>query len=554
MLEEEIMASWVDADKGESAAAAEALAKETTKARKEPASANTAAQAQHQEWTQWVAANAIPATNFTALGIGESQVVGFGEPDHGIHECPQLRNDLFQYLAKEKKFQVFLFESGILEARLVERYVQGEDLNLEDVLRQGITHSMGMYQEQKDLVVWMRAFNNGKEESERVHFAGVDLPVVGDAPVLPLRELQQYLSTCRSTVNIDASLLPLNLLELAEKQYVVTRTVRSATKAYVCTRFPDKNQDEIEIDPDLLDCFGTIGFDQLTSEEQTTLEDGLATLATSLDAASESLINATSMNEYGWHRHLVDIASSHVRNLRSRQKHRKLFMFDKAVGMLSQAGIAADSLVLHPEYQMDMTNADDFRTQLRGRSTRERMAAENITWATKLYGKAFVYQHHGHLMKIGMDSKVGDVVIRKTSAGGLTQLTQGQMIQEEFGDTYFLIACSYGEMRKKHDDDDDDDDGGSRNKLLERHGIPIETVAEVESCVEKAFVGLQGCSSSSSSSSSWYINLRHLEGPGRSWLNENRNFRWQSGFQSFNVLKAFDAVLYFDAETPGLKI
>ena len=506
----------------------------------------------NNEWCSWVAANAVPATDFAALGIGdEVQVIGFGEPDHGIHACPQLRNDLFKYLVQEKKIQVFLFESGILEARLVERYVQGEDLNLDDVLRQGITHSMGAYQEQKDLVVWMRAFNNGKSKSECIHFAGVDLPVVGDAPILPLRELQESLAQLDESFLLSIpDLLPIGLLELAEKQYVITRTVRSATKAYMLSKFPEKNQDEMEIDPDLLDCFGSIGFDQLTSEEQLRLESGLVTLATSLDSISELLIHVTSVNNYGWLRHLIDIAASHVCNLRSRQVHRKLFMFDKAVEMLSQAGIQVDSLILHPEYQMDMTNPDDIVTQLKGRTTRERMAADNIIWAQKLYGKAFVYQHHGHLMKTGMNSQVGDIVICKEDGGSGSgdgdddddddELVQGQIIQKEYGDQYFLIACSYGEMKKHHDDD---------LKLLERHGIPIETVAEVESCVEKGFLGLEG------SSSSWYINLRSLDdGPARTWLNEDRQFRWQSGFQKFNVLKAFDAVLYFNVETPGLKL
>ena len=186
-------------------------------------------------WCEWVAANAVPAANLGAFGnlIGDSQVVGLGEPDHGLHECPQLRNQYFQYLVQEKKFKVFILESGILEGHLVERYVQGEeDLNLDDVLRLGITHSMGTYQEQKDLVVWMREFNQGKKEKERVHFVGVDLPVVGDAPILPLLALQQYLTTTTLGSSPDL-LLPPRLLELAEKQYFVTSRVRSATKAYV---------------------------------------------------------------------------------------------------------------------------------------------------------------------------------------------------------------------------------------------------------------------------------------------------------------------------------
>ena len=63
--------------------------------------------------------------------------------------------------------------------------------------------------------------------------------------------------------------------------------------------------------------------------------------------------------------------------------------------------------------------------------------------------------------------------------------------------------------------------------------------------MEKGFLGLEG-------SSSWFVNFRTLEhGKARTWLNEDRKVRWQSGFQLLNALNGFDAMLYFHAETPG---
>ena len=90
--------------------------------------------------------------------VGNASIVGFGEHTHGLHEPNQLKLRFFRHLVEKKKFRAIVLESGILEGRIIENYIHGQtNLTLKEVLNHGFTHGMGLYEENKALVGWMKS-------------------------------------------------------------------------------------------------------------------------------------------------------------------------------------------------------------------------------------------------------------------------------------------------------------------------------------------------------------------------------------------------------------
>jgi len=57
--------------------------------------------------------------------IGDASIVALSEAVHGVAEPLRFRNGLLEYLAWEKGFSAIAIESGVLEGRTIDDYVQG---------------------------------------------------------------------------------------------------------------------------------------------------------------------------------------------------------------------------------------------------------------------------------------------------------------------------------------------------------------------------------------------------------------------------------------------
>lgn len=111
--------------------------------------------------------------------IGLARVVAIGENIHGGHEPLALRNQIIRYAVTQLGFTAVAIESGFTEEQLVDRYVQGEALDVDTVLRQGINNGFGLMPENKELLLWLRAYN--ETASRKVHFYGIDQTGAGAA-------------------------------------------------------------------------------------------------------------------------------------------------------------------------------------------------------------------------------------------------------------------------------------------------------------------------------------------------------------------------------------
>jgi erythromycin esterase-like protein len=152
------------------------------------------------------AAHAVDAATVMRLLPVRPRLLAVGEPTHGEDVLLELRNDLFQQLVEQEGFRTIAIESDCMMGLVVDDYVRSDSGTLDEVMAHGFSHGFGESAANRELVRWMRAYNDSRPESERVRFAGFDGPleITGAAsPRQALTALHAYL-----TGRVDAGLLP----------------------------------------------------------------------------------------------------------------------------------------------------------------------------------------------------------------------------------------------------------------------------------------------------------------------------------------------------------
>src|SRR5579875_3347628 len=104
-------------------------------------------------------------------------LLALGEPTHGAQALLELRNDLFRRLVEQEGYRTVALESDCLAGLLVDDYVTTGAGSLDEVTARGFSHGFGQYAANRDLVRWMRAYNQERPEPARVRFAGIDGPL-----------------------------------------------------------------------------------------------------------------------------------------------------------------------------------------------------------------------------------------------------------------------------------------------------------------------------------------------------------------------------------------
>ncbi|TDD84628.1 erythromycin esterase family protein [Actinomadura darangshiensis] len=102
-------------------------------------------------------------------------VLGLGEARHFVEELGELRNDIFRHLVEHEGYRSFAIESDCLKALLVDEHIATGAGTLDDVMEHGFSHGFGAVPANRDLVRWMRAYN--EEHDDKVRFFGVDGPL-----------------------------------------------------------------------------------------------------------------------------------------------------------------------------------------------------------------------------------------------------------------------------------------------------------------------------------------------------------------------------------------
>ncbi|MEU6557019.1 erythromycin esterase family protein [Streptomyces sp. NPDC046915] len=151
-------------------------------------------------------AHAVEAAAVMRLLRTRPRLLALGEPTHGEDTLLELRNELFGQLVEQEGYRTIAIESDCMMGRVVDDYVTSGTGTLDEVMEHGFSHGFGASAANRELVRWMRAYNDGRPASERLRFAGFDGPleITGAAsPRQALTALHRYLSA-----QVDADLVP----------------------------------------------------------------------------------------------------------------------------------------------------------------------------------------------------------------------------------------------------------------------------------------------------------------------------------------------------------
>ncbi|MEV1145075.1 erythromycin esterase family protein [Micromonospora sp. NPDC049799] len=152
------------------------------------------------------AAHAVDAATVMGLLPARPRILALGEPTHGEDVLLDVRNDLFRQLVEQEGYRTIALETDCLMGLVVDDYVTSGTGILDEVMERGFSHGWGAYRPNRELVRWMRAYNDGRPVAERLRFAGFDGPLEMTGAASPrqaLTALQAYL-----TARVDADLLP----------------------------------------------------------------------------------------------------------------------------------------------------------------------------------------------------------------------------------------------------------------------------------------------------------------------------------------------------------
>ncbi|MEU4342051.1 erythromycin esterase family protein [Nocardia sp. NPDC023852] len=152
------------------------------------------------------AAHVVDASTVMGLLPARPRLLALGEPTHGEDALLDLRNNLFRQLVEQERYRTITIESDCMVGLVVDDYVASGTGTLDDVMERGFSHEWGAFAANRELVRWMRAYNDGRPASEKLRFAGFDGPLEithAASPRQALAALHAYL-----TARVDADLLP----------------------------------------------------------------------------------------------------------------------------------------------------------------------------------------------------------------------------------------------------------------------------------------------------------------------------------------------------------
>jgi len=151
------------------------------------------------------AAHVIDAVTLMGLLPTRPRLLALGEPTHGEDVLLEVRNGLFRQLAEQEHYRTIAIESDCIMGLIVDDYVTSGTGTLDEAMSSGFSHEFGTSAANRELVRWMRAYNDGRPVSARLRFAGFDGPLETAAAASPrwsLTALHAFLAA-----RVDADLL-----------------------------------------------------------------------------------------------------------------------------------------------------------------------------------------------------------------------------------------------------------------------------------------------------------------------------------------------------------
>jgi erythromycin esterase len=106
--------------------------------------------------------------------MSNCKIVGLGEATHGTKEFFQLKHRIFKYLVENHGFRIFAFECDMGESYYVNNFITKGEGDIEDIMKNIMHFWTWRTEEVKELLLWMREYNDNKTDEDKIHFIGVD--------------------------------------------------------------------------------------------------------------------------------------------------------------------------------------------------------------------------------------------------------------------------------------------------------------------------------------------------------------------------------------------
>ena len=92
----------------------------------------------------WDANDPQALSSFLDYLSNKRQLLGLGEPTHGVQDFPRWRNRIFQMLVQEHGYRSVAIESDVLAGLNVNNFVLGGSGTLDEVMQEGFSHSLAV--------------------------------------------------------------------------------------------------------------------------------------------------------------------------------------------------------------------------------------------------------------------------------------------------------------------------------------------------------------------------------------------------------------------------
>lgn len=208
-----------------------------------------------------------------AQAVGSARVVALGEPGHGAHQPLEFRNRLFAYLVERCGFTAIALETSFTEARAVDDFVMGGSGDAATLARRDLTWGFGGYEENVQLIRWMRDYNEHARGRRKLHFYGMDMSGANDDADFTHAEI-----AVRSVVRYLGSVAPASSRRL-------TRSIAPQ-----------------------LQLMDRVGYRQMALHHEPALDEVLKSLQEYLVANAPALRRASSRTDYDWAAHNLVVA------------------------------------------------------------------------------------------------------------------------------------------------------------------------------------------------------------------------------------------------------
>ncbi|GAB3821572.1 erythromycin esterase family protein [Kribbella italica] len=128
------------------------------------------------------------------LATGPCELLAIGEPAHPTQDASfgPIRNELFESLV-QLGFRSIALETDRVAALAVDGFVRDGIGSLDAVMTTGFSHGFGAVEANRQLVGWMRQYNEGRPVEERLSFHGFDAPTESTSAPSPRAYLEHVL-------------------------------------------------------------------------------------------------------------------------------------------------------------------------------------------------------------------------------------------------------------------------------------------------------------------------------------------------------------------------